>query len=194
MKLVAGIHNLNVPNLFGAANRRIIMHAAVYGNFVRSREHIGALRTALGRPEFEGVDIIAVGDDTCCEWLRPFLHALRFDFSRQAVDEEMRFSRLFLDELSAEFPHKVRLHGAHRLPCLPVIIVDDTIVFGQYAHAAVHAPGGFWGTVNADVQTLLEWADRGRPPRWATDEQLAAFRLVAECVRAMNGKPQGAEQ
>ena len=185
MKIVIGIDQLDTPSLFAASRRRIILHAAVYGAFARSQPHREGLEAALSKPEFEQLDIIVLEPDNDQGWVRPFLDALRFGISTQAADDEVALSHRFMTELAQRYPDKVRLHPARRLPCVPVVIVDDTIIFGQYAHAGVHAPQGFWGMIHADVPTLLQWTRAGKPPRHAGDEEIAAFRLVNECARAM---------
>jgi hypothetical protein len=88
-------------------------------------------------------------------------------------------------DLFATASRRIILHAAHRLPCLPILVADDTIIFGQYAHARLHAPHGFWSMIKTDVEKLLEWAGTGKTPAWATVEEIAAFRLINECVRAM---------
>lgn len=185
MKIVTGIDQLDTPTMFSTARRRIILHAAVYGAFARSQPHREGLESALSKPGFERLDIVVLEPDNDQGWVRPFLDALRFGISTQAADDEVALSYRFMIELAARYPEKVRLHPARRLPCLPVVIVDDVIIFGQYAHAGSHAPQGFWGMIHADVPTLLQWTRAGKPPPHASDEEIAAFRLVHECARAM---------
>lgn len=185
MRLVADIDTLDTPGLFAAAQSRIILHAAVYGAFARSLPHRHGLQAALTRPQFQRLDIIALEPGCTEPWVRPFLDALRFGISRQAADDEVAASHSFVSDLAAHHPGRVVVHPAHRLPCQPVLVIDDTIVFGQYAHAGCHAPQGFWGMVRADVPALLGWADTGKPPAHAPREAVAAFRLVNDCVRAM---------
>ncbi|MUM77766.1 hypothetical protein GKC30_08985 [Pseudodesulfovibrio sp. F-1] len=185
MRLVADIATLDTPGLFASAQRRIILHAAVYGAFARSQPHRQGLDAALARPHFERLDIIALEPGCPESWVRPFLDAMRFGISRQATEDEVAASHAFVSELAARNPGRVAVHPARRLPCLPMLVIDDTIVFGQYAHAGCHAPQGFWGMVHADVPALLDWAETGKPPSHASPEEVAAFRLVNECVRAM---------
>lgn len=189
MKLVTGIELLDTPMMFARARRRIIMHAAVYGAFAASRAHADGLRAALSRPGFQRLDVIVLNPDHPELWTDHFLHALRFGISRQQTRDEVQTSYAFVNALAEEFPEAVRVHDAHRLPCLPVLVVDDAIVFGQYAHASFHAPQGFWGMVEADVECLLRWSERGRPPADTNAHDRAAFRLIHECVRAMHAAP-----
>ncbi|WP_027722053.1 hypothetical protein [Maridesulfovibrio zosterae] len=186
MNIYAGTDELNIPDLFSVASRRIILNAAVYGPFSNSDQHRTGLDAALNNPGFRQLDIIAVEPELDLSWKESFLGALRFGISRQAVEDELEFSYSFLTELTEKYPAKVRLHAACKLPCLPVVIVDDVICFGQYAHAESHAPEGFWGRVEADVEKLIQWTESGRPPSSASRKEIAAFRLINECVRAMS--------
>lgn len=189
MKLVVGIEPLNVPLLFARARRRIIMHAAVYGAFAASRAHGDALRAALSSPGFQALDVVVLDPARPDPWTDAFLRSLRFGISRQQTDDEVRTSYDFIAALAAEFPDVVRVHAARRLPCLPVLVVDNAIIFGQYAHAVLHAPQGFWGQAEADVERLLRWTQKGRPPADASAKDRACFRLINECVRAMCPAP-----
>jgi len=186
MEIVAGIDALNTPELFATANRRIILHAAVYGAFAKSEAHCNGLKKAIQKPEFKHLDIIAIAPEHGSEWTSPFLGALRFGISIQGITDEIASSHQFLTDLAAQYPDRIHLHPARRLPCLPIIVADNSIVFGQYAHAGEHAPQGFWGKVNADVEKLMGWTQTGKAPTNATNEEIASFRLINECVRAMN--------
>ncbi|BDQ38723.1 hypothetical protein SYK_30830 [Pseudodesulfovibrio nedwellii] len=186
MEIVAGIDALNTPGLFAAAKRRIILHAAVYGAFAKSKAHRNGLKTAIRKPEFKRLDIITIDPEHGSKWTFSFLKALRFGISIQGITDEIASSHQFLTKLAAQHPDKIHLHPARRLPCLPIIVADNTIVFGQYAHAGEHAPHGFWGKINTDVEKLMEWTQTGKAPTNATNKEIASFRLINECVRAMN--------
>jgi len=185
MKIVAGIDALDTPRLFAAASRRIILHAALYGAFANSEAHCNGLMEAIQKPEFKRLDIIALDPSHSPDWTASFFEVLRFGISTQGITDEVALSHKFLTELTARYPDKIRLHTARRLPSLPILVADDTIIFGQYAHAQEHAPQGFWGMVKTDVERLLDWTETGKAPTEATNEDIAAFRLINECVRAM---------
>lgn len=188
MKLVAGIEALNIPALFAAASRRIILHAAVYGPFGDSAPHRNGLAEALGKDSFQGLDIIGLeaGGRAC--WQPDFLGCLRFGHPLSEVEAEVRASQIFLENLVSDYPGKVRIHPARQLPCLPLLIIDDTIIFGQYAHAETGAPQGFWGVVEADMEKLFKWAETGSVPPCASNEEMATYRLVCECCHSMSGE------
>lgn len=186
MQLVAGISSLDIPGLLAAARRRIVLHAAVYTPFAASKPHCDALAEALACPEFTRLDIIALAPEQETGWNTDFLPALRFGAAKEDVKEEISASTVFADGLVAAYPGKVRVHPATIIPCFPVLIIDDTIIFGQYAHASVYAPQGYWGVVTADVETLFDRAAEGNPPADANTETLAAYRIISECFQAMH--------
>lgn len=192
MRLVCGAGELGIPEMFAQAQRRIVLHAAVYGPFSKSEAHIRGLEKALNRPGFNRLDVIAVQSGSENAWDDSFLAALRFGISRHSVADEIDYSRNFMTELAKRYPEKVKVYPACNLPCLPLVIVDDIICFGQYAHSCVHAPQGFWGCVEADVEKLFNWAQSGEVPYGADEREIAAFRLVSECSRAIKcGKAAG---
>lgn len=185
MRLVSGIEKLGVPELFARAERRIFLHAAVYGPFARSESHMHGMEKALTNPGFKRLDVIALQSQIENAWSDSFLSALRFGKSKQSVAQEVDLSQTFLKEMSENYPEKFFVHPLVNLPCQPLLIVDDTICFGQYAHSGVHASQGFWGCVETDVEKLFRWAESGDVPQGADSEEVAAFRLVSDCFRAM---------
>ncbi|CCO25032.1 hypothetical protein [Maridesulfovibrio hydrothermalis] len=183
MKIVAGVDALDLPVLFRTAKRRIILHAAIYGPFARSEAHCEALAEALSNPVFKQLDIIALQPDKQSGWAELFLQVLRPGVFKENIEQELRESQDFLNDLAVKHPVKVNIHYLQEQPFQPIVIVDDIICFGQYAYADVPAPVGFWAMVEADVGKLLEWAEEGGAPQDATAVELAAYRLVSECAR-----------
>lgn len=185
MRIVAGIESLNLPSLFAAARKRIILHAAVYGPFANSKPHRDGLATALRKPSFERLDVIAL--DAEMPWAASFMNALRFQASKKEQDATLLASTGFLHQLKGVQPEKVHIHPHSAIPCLPILVVDDTVVFGQYAHSCVHAARGFWTSVEVDVEKLMKWARNNHLPDDASETEIAASRLVSECHHAMGG-------
>ncbi len=188
MKLFAGTEELNIPELFSAASRRIILNGAVYGPFAKSEPHMAGLDTALAKPQFKQLDIIAINPALDFNWKKYFLEALRFGISKQSIEDEVKISYSFMTTIADRYPSKIKLHPIRKKPNLPIVIVDDMICFGQYALAENHAPQGFWGMVEADVEKLFEWTKSGCPPSSSTKDEIAAFRLINECAQLMNGQ------
>lgn len=185
MKMVAGVGELDFPALFKSAKRRIILHAAIYGPFSKSEVSRQALEYALENSDFLQLDIIALHPDNKSGWVALFMQALRSGFSEEELEGELTLSQNFIEDLAQKHPEKVLLHPLLEQPFQPIVIVDNVICFGQYAHASVPAPEGFWAMVEVDVEKLFSWlAVRDVPPE-ATAENIAAFRMISECARAM---------
>lgn len=181
----AGLSSLNLPSRFDAAERRIILHAAVYGPFAKSIPHRDGLKAALDKDSFLSLDVIAL--DNKQPWATPFMRAIRFGEDSEAHLQTFRSSLNFMTKLKDAHPKKVNLHRQLTTPCLPIIVIDDTILFGQYAHCEARAAEGFWGVIETDVNKLSSWASGNGLPSEATAEETAAYRLISECHHAMNG-------
>lgn len=190
MKLVATLEALNLPALLANAQHRIILHAAIYSPFGASRPHHDGLLMALDRPSFQRLDAIALADKQ--PWTRGFMQGLRAGSTPEEQAETIAASTTFLRQLKTAQPDKVHISSQVTIPCLPIIIVDNTLLFGQYSHCPTHAAHGLWGTMQADVETLLHWAIRGNAPPGASPEDIAAFRLVYECFHAITAATIGA--
>ncbi|ABB40346.1 hypothetical protein Dde_3553 [Oleidesulfovibrio alaskensis G20] len=183
--MYVGIHTASLPFVFAEARRRIIMHAALYSNFARSPRHIEALSTALTKPGFRKLHAITLPFDPKRGWMEEFMHVLRPDYSLAQMEHEFNSSRDFLVRLAARHDGLVELYETRAMPCMPVIIVDDKILFGHYAHSPVPAPQGYWFSVTAPVEDMLDWLRHGRIPEDATPTQKASLRFVADCDYAM---------
>lgn len=186
MHAVAGIASLDIPAAFRAATRRITLHAAVYGNFANSQDHADALETALARPDFERLDVISVRPETDSPAMQDFMSVLRDGWDNASMREHFAASRAFLARLAAKYKGRVHLYESDQPGLFPALIMDDTLIFGQYAHAPAPAPQGFWFSASADVQKLEDWLQSGSIPQSASPHDLAALRIVSECRRAMD--------
>jgi hypothetical protein len=209
MLAVPGIAALGVPDALAAARRRIILHAAVYGNFASSPRHAAAFDAVLAAPEFQGLDIIhiapeafgkaadacgAVGGEGSTRALSgsaptndapDAARILRHDWSAQAMRGHADASLDFVRTLAARHPGRVRIHMTPHLGLFPALVIDDSLFFGHYAHAPVPAPDGYWFHVTTDTALLDAWLDADHIPDDATADQRAALRILAECRHAM---------
>ncbi|NJB68158.1 hypothetical protein GGQ74_001831 [Desulfobaculum xiamenense] len=186
MIAVTGIASLDIPAALAAARRRIVLHAAIYGNFADSPTHAAALETALSHPDFGGLDVVSIRPETEGRAMRDFLDALREGWTPEAMAEHVARSREFLHGLARRHPGRVRLYETARPGLFPALIIDDDIHFGHYARSPIPAPEGFWFHVHADVERLSAWLRSGNIPPHATADERAALRIVSECLRAMD--------
>lgn len=185
MQIVAGIDALDIPALIAESNQRVILHAAVYGPFSQSAPHREAFAKALHKTGFERLDIIALQDDQ--PWVPSFFQALRPESTPDEQVKTINASLRFIEELEEAYPERVHLYPLKTFPCQPILVIDDTVIFGQYAHCSTHAALGAWGIIKTDVRELFDWAEANDIPSSATNEEIAAYRLIAECRHAMIG-------
>lgn len=185
MKLFAGLENLDLPARFYSAQKQIVMHAAIYGPFGRSALYTDSLLHALAQESFGRMDIIAVTADSPKPLQDQFLDLLRSDYSEQQKTEELADSDRFLHSLKKNFPLKVHIHPLHLFSCQPVIIIDNTLIFGQYTNCKKRAADGFWGVIETDIQKLFSHGTNAPELPVLNQQETAAYRLVVECTRAM---------
>lgn len=183
--MYVGIHTASIPATLAAAQRRIILHTALYDGIAHNQEIIQSLSTALHQPGFEKLSIISVPFISRKRWLDEFLHMLRPNLSVVELEHLFNASRDFIVRLAAHHEGQVEVYETQAMPCVPCIFVDDRILFGHYAHGSVPLESGYWFSLNADTEELFTWAEAGAPPQDATPRQRASFRFVADCHHAM---------
>lgn len=181
--MAAGIHDLHLERIFASARQRIILSAPPYAPFAAQDAIRNALQTALAGTDTLMLTALDLPDaapwmDELCAMLRP--HA-----SPGTMRAEVVASRRFLAELHRCFPQQVRRYGLGTRPVFPFLIIDDQIIFGHFAHAAVPTPQGFWGAVTAPVGDFLVHAESGAMPPHMPLRHLAALRIVSEYVHQL---------
>lgn len=211
MRMHEGTQSLMLPQAFAAA-KRIILHAAIYGPFVRSAPHRQALETAV-RNGAALHAILAPLPSSAPQnpWINEFWQMVRPGVSLHSVEQEWQnsialFRALAATATSAAAGATVLAYATQAMPCLPVLLADDRIFFGHYAHSAVPAPQGVWCAMDAPVGEMLAIHSLGTSPVTAGNTQTTApgneeadsrkqplpewwrapARLVEECVHAMH--------
>jgi hypothetical protein len=178
----AGVTSLNLPERIAAARQRIWFHAPPYGRFAAAAPLCEALHAALSRPQGPCLTVSTL-PDIRISWMPDFMHLLRPHAGRQALLQELADSDTFLRQLKNDHAERVHIRTIRLRPSLPVLIIDDTICFGHFAHSATLTPDGFWCTVTAPVEELLRIAASPAMPRTAEGlmtEQQTAQDLVSE--------------
>ncbi len=182
--MYVGIHTASLPQTIAKAQRRVILHTAMYDGLANS-ELAAALSHALSQPNFEKLSIITVPFISRKQWLDEFLGMLRPDCTLPELEHLFNASRDFIVRLAVHHEGLVEVYETQAMPCVPCIIVDDTILFGHYTHGSVPLEAGYWFSVTAPTAQLFEWAALGGPPEQATPRQKASFRFIADCYGAM---------
>ena len=92
----------------------------------------------------------------------------------------------FLKLKEQTLPGQVEISDTCRLPLFPVILVDDTVIVGHYAHSSTIAPHGLWLTIhNPKISGMYKaLTERKLDVSGLTDEEKAILRYVEECVPA----------
>lgn len=182
--MYVGIHTASLPQTLATAKRRVILHTAMYDGLAIP-EMASALSHALSQPDFEKLSIITVPFISRKQWLDEFLTMLRPERTLAEIEHLFNASRDFIVRLAVRHEGLVEVYETQAMPCVPCIIVDDTILFGHYTHGPVALDAGYWFSVTAPTAQLFEWAAMGGPPEQATPRQKASFRFVADCYHAM---------
>lgn len=183
--MYVGIHTASLPQVFAEAERRIILHAAVYSRFAESQAHREGIVAALAKPGFRKLQAITLPFTAAKGWKQEFWEILRPGAPRDVLEQECTTSRNFLIKLAGAQEGRVEIYETRAMPCMPVVIVDDRIFFGHYAHSDVLAPEGYWFGVHAPVEQLITYATIGGLPADAAPRLKASYRFVAECLHAM---------
>lgn len=185
--IVHGIEHAGVPASYRAA-KRIILNAMVYGGFVGTEHELSLLNTVV-KPEFIRLDLVEVRPDF--QYFEQVRSMVRPGYTLEQMIKEVELSNHFISQFQSLAPDKVFVHPMRRFVPVPMIIVDDKIFFGHYSHCPVSAPNGFWMKIKADVEKLRSWYRKGRVDPEATGHDLAAYRLVYECMLAIDEQAPG---
>ncbi len=186
MKLVTGLGSLTLPERFYNAEKRIVMHAAIYGPFGQAEHYKNGLLNALGKVSFERLDVIALTATSPQPLKHQFLELLRPGCSENQQEKELSDSDAFLRMMKDSAPQKVQIHPLHMSSCQPILIIDNTLLFGQYAMSEKRAAEGFWGIVETDMEKLFMLAESNKSSDGLDEKETAAYRLVCECCGAMS--------
>ncbi len=182
---VAGLSQLNVAKIFAEARHRIILHAPPYGAFGTNAAIARALESALAQPDGASLTALCLPDMQAYPWVHDFMSVLRPQYDSAAREQELTQSRLFLRHLASSFPNRVHVLEMHVAPLIPLLVVDDTVIFGQTAHSSVMTKEGFWSTCSMGKADILDAALHGIEPIENEREQRAVFRILSEYVHSL---------
>ncbi|WP_419779318.1 hypothetical protein [Maridesulfovibrio sp.] len=179
----AGLKDLNLDLALQAARREILFFAPPYGNFRKSELISSALEAALAVPHGPSLKVFCLPRLDEFAWSRELMELLRPGMGFEELEGELKDSREFISDLAKRFPGRVEAYELRARPNLPVLIVDDDIFFGHFAHSTVQTPAGFWSKQEAPVEDLFIRVQSGVEPTLAKDK--ASFRIIAECAYLM---------
>lgn len=176
--------SLHTYKVLAKAKNRIVLHAAFYPTYASTADYSSALRAALAKPSFGKLEVFLLSLNPIATWIPEFVRILRWNYSVDDFRSELTASRIFFQRLRDDYPDKVVLYETQLLPCFPLVIIDNIIYVGHYAHSKEPAPNGYWLKIKADVDKLVQWVDYPSLPIKPTNRSVAAYRFVAEYVNA----------
>lgn len=174
--------SLHTYKTIAKARNRIVLHAAFYPTYASTADYSSALRAVLAKPSFGKLEVFLLSLEP--GWSKEFVNILRWNYSIVQFKNELTASRNFFKSLRDDYPDKVILYETPLLPLFPLVIIDNIICVGHYAHSRVPAPDGYWLRIKADVDELIKWVGYQSIPVEPTNRIVAAYRFVAEYVNA----------
>lgn len=178
--LSAGLSELNLDVALKSARREIIFLAPPYGNFSKSPQIYSALEAALADPQGASLKVLCLPEMGGFLWADELMGLLRPGMDMREKQLQLDDSRFFLRGLQQKFHERVSVFELRDRPNFPVLIIDDQILFGHFAHSEVLTPEGFWCRVEAAVGELFDQVSIGEEPALADDR--SAFRIISECA------------
>ena len=177
--------SVDVPSLLRKAERHIVLHAAYYPKYGLDSQGMVLMEALRGNPRLRLRVIFTRTDKN--PWLEEFARILRPHYTGKDFIKALEISKDFFLKLKEQaLPGQVEISSTRRLPLFPVILVDDTLIVGHYAHSSTIAPHGLWLTIhNPKVSGMYEaLTERRLDVSGLTDEEKAILRYVEECVPA----------
>lgn len=170
-----------------SAERYVVLHAAFYPKYLADKnEHQSSIEKALSKNEHLQVYIIFFNTELSALWAKEFACVLRTEFKDNFEDLESFINQNVTSAklLQKKYPNRVHLYKSHALPLIPIIMADDTMFVGHYAHSDIHAPLGFWFKLKYDYLSDL-FEDKLNCTSFMdnlNEEQKAILRYVDELV------------
>ncbi len=91
---------------------------------------------------------VILSENKCNSRLEEFAIIQRKNFTKKEFVKELNDSRRHLLNMRDKFGgNRVEILSSARLPMFPIIMIDDTLIIGHYAHSYVPAPMGLWITL-----------------------------------------------
>ena len=172
---------VNVPLLIRKAEKQIVFHAAFYPKYGLDDPGMILLDALKAKPGLKLRVIFTDPHDN--PWLAEFAKILRPYYSKEDFVSALRLSHSAFEKMAQSLPAgQVSLVFTARMPLFPVILIDNTIIVGHYAHSETIAPHGLWLTIqNHKILEMYKASLCGGLDLSAlTPEERAIFRYVEE--------------
>lgn len=173
---------VGVPELIRQARHHIVLHAAYYPKYGFDNQGDDVAKAMAKNPNLR---LTAIFTDVKAPWVDEFSITLRDYFAKKGkFANHLDITKDHFVRLRNQFGAKrVRISDTARLPLFPVILIDDTLIVGHYAHSSVIPPNGLWFTIkHPKLHSMYECLLAGGNPECDTPEESAILRYVEELI------------
>lgn len=173
---------VGVPELIRKARRHIVLHAAFYPKYGFDNQGDDVSKAMEKNPNLR---LTAIFTDINAPWVDEFAFTLRDYFAEKGeFAKHLDVTKQHFVRLRKKFGTKrVHICDTARLPLFPIILIDDTIIVGHYAHSSVIPPNGLWFTIkHPKISSMYESLLAGSTPECDTPEESAILRYLEELI------------
>lgn len=173
---------VGVPELIRKAHRHIVLHAAFYPKYGFDNQGSDVSKAMEKNPNLR---LTAIFTDVEAPWVDEFAYTLRDYFAEEGVfAKHLDVTKQHFVRLLKKYGTKrVHIYDTARLPLFPIILIDDTIIVGHYAHSSVIPPNGLWFTIkHPKIPSMYESLLAGSTPECDTPEESAILRYLEELI------------
>ena len=174
---------IGVPQLLRQACQHIVFHAAYYPNYAVGSQSEDVKEALRQHPDLT-LTVIHT-DIEHAPWADEFAHSLRTGFkTKEDFEPYMNLSRRFFADLQKEYGStRVQLYNNARLPFFPIILIDDTLIIGHYAHSRIIPPHGLWLTIqHPSIPAMYATLLLGRTPVCHSNDEEVLLHYLEELV------------
>lgn len=173
---------VGVPELIRKARRHIVLHAAFYPKYGFDNQGDDLSKAMEKNPDLR---LTAIFTDIKAPWVKEFALTLRDYFDKKSeFVKHLKVTKQHFVRLRKKYSTKrVRICDTARLPLFPIILIDDTIIVGHYAHSRIIPPNGLWFTItHPKISSMYESLLAGGSPECDTPEECALLRYLEELM------------
>lgn len=153
-KIVIHHHSLKTWNKIKDAKKEIILHAAYYPKYGSDSDYSIAFRHLMRNNS--NVKITVIITDLNTPWANEFGTILRSEYTsindfKVGLDASIKFFK----DIQKQHANNVTIISTQRLPLQPIVIIDDVLLVGHYAHAEIPAPNGYWLYIKSSIVSKI---------------------------------------
>lgn len=175
---------IGVSRLLRQAKKRIVLHAAFYPKYALGEQGDDIKKVMVENKE---VRLKVIFTDLHAPWINEFAVLLRKKFAKDGkFEKEINDGKEYFSEMQTDpeiNPDRVEICDTARLPLFPVILIDDTLIVGHYAHSQEIAPSGLWLTLqHPRIPEMYDQLLKGERPQNSPPEERAILRYLDELI------------